>query len=232
MTKDEFKKIIARKTYIEFAKSKYQVAGAFTEFGVDWIEIYDEPPTLHIDRIKAESCELTTLESQQPDDEAPKHPTSWRDFTMTDKIDDNQQQEFDNNCKADDEFVESYLNEQPAKATEDKELFEKVYIKSEADLPKEDGKVILHCNFDETIRYSIFKQEFKEEWIEVVKWYLRPVEYAQSQPEVSDEVIKKWANTTSTCKIGLNWSLSDDMRYREGLEDGAIHYRDGMITKQ
>jgi len=58
MTKKEAFKLIPEKSFVKFAKSKYRVANVFLEFGVTWIEIYDEPPLLHIDRIQAGHCKV------------------------------------------------------------------------------------------------------------------------------------------------------------------------------
>ena len=58
MTREQAFKLIPEKSYIRFAGGKYRVASVFGEFGADWIEIYDEPPSLHIDRLKASSCDF------------------------------------------------------------------------------------------------------------------------------------------------------------------------------
>lgn len=57
MTKAEALKLIPEKSYVRFAKGKYRVAGITDMFGATMIEIYDEPPSLHVDTVKAESCE-------------------------------------------------------------------------------------------------------------------------------------------------------------------------------
>jgi hypothetical protein len=59
MTKKEALKLIPEKSYVEFAHEEYRVASVFEEFGVTWVEIYDEPPSLHVDRIQAGSLKLT-----------------------------------------------------------------------------------------------------------------------------------------------------------------------------
>lgn len=49
--------------------------------------------------------------------------------------------------------------------------------------------------------------------------------------EITDSDIEKWARKTSTSKINKYWTLSDDTRYREGLEDGAKAHKRGLIKK-
>ena len=65
MTREEAFKLTPEKAYIMYAKGKYRVASVFEEFGVTWIEIYDEPPSLHIDRIQAGSCSLPPAEGAE-----------------------------------------------------------------------------------------------------------------------------------------------------------------------
>ena len=90
------------------------------------------------------------------------------------------------------------------------EVFIKVYIKSEDDLPKEVGDYIvkldddsvrlLHFPFDGDVGYNIFKTN----WIEDVDWYLKPVEI----PEISDEDIEEWI---------IDVEIDDEERY-SGLD--------------
>lgn len=54
-------------------------------------------------------------------------------------------------------------------------------------------------------------------------------EYVSQKYNVSNKDIEKWARTTPTSEINEYWSFADDTRYREGLEDGAKHYKDGKI---
>ena len=61
----------------------------------------------------------------------------------------------------------------------DEELFRKVYIKSDADLPKENGRYIVRlkdtttCAFDFTINGDRLADD-PQYWIDYVKWYLTP----------------------------------------------------------
>ena len=76
--------------------------------------------------------------------------------------------------------VDTYLATQPQKP--DKELFEKVYIRSEEDLPKENGMYI--CMIQDIkqpalLRYDIEskgKYGYTNQWMKLVDWYLRPLE--------------------------------------------------------
>lgn len=58
MTKLEAFKLIPEKSYVKYANGTYMVAGVINLFGAIMIEIYDEPPSLHKDIVKADSCEL------------------------------------------------------------------------------------------------------------------------------------------------------------------------------
>ena len=71
MTREEAFKLTPEISYVIFAKGKYRVAYVAEEFGVTWIGIYDEPPSLHTDRIQAGHCEL----SLPPAEGAIKHLT-------------------------------------------------------------------------------------------------------------------------------------------------------------
>ena len=67
------------------------------------------------------------------------------------------------------------LEQQP-----DKELFEKVYIRSEEDLPEEDGRYYVHNrgNINEyDLHDSIWLGNmYKEAWLRHYDFYLRPLE--------------------------------------------------------
>jgi len=56
MTTKQALKLIPEKSYIRFAGGKYRVSSVSMMYGVCMIEIYDEPPSYHIDLIKAENC--------------------------------------------------------------------------------------------------------------------------------------------------------------------------------
>jgi hypothetical protein len=58
MTKVEAKRLIPEKSYIRFGKSKYKVAGIVNHFGAWFVEIYDEPPSLHTDSLNINSVEV------------------------------------------------------------------------------------------------------------------------------------------------------------------------------
>lgn len=59
-----------RGLYVMYAKGWYEVADFSNEFGVQWVHIYDEPPSRHIDRVKLSSTEGIKFESspiEQPE---------------------------------------------------------------------------------------------------------------------------------------------------------------------
>lgn len=58
--------LIPDKSFVKYAGADYKVAG-FTKRVNDWfIEIYDEPPSEHIDLVKAEGCEFVEPSEQKP----------------------------------------------------------------------------------------------------------------------------------------------------------------------
>lgn len=60
-------------------------------------------------------------------------------------------------------------------------------------------------------------------------------EYSQQFREISelsDEEIKRWARKTPTCKIDETWTIEIDIRYREGLEDGARWYKEQLCKNK
>lgn len=60
MTLEEAKKLKPHFSFVKFAESRYEFAGLYPEKDFRhklFLMIYDEPPTLHIDTVKIESCE-------------------------------------------------------------------------------------------------------------------------------------------------------------------------------
>ena len=73
------------------------------------------------------------------------------------------------------EAIADELAQQPAK-----ELFEKVYIRSEEDLPEEDGRYYVH-NRGNINEYDLHDSTwlgnmYKEAWLRDYDFYLRPLE--------------------------------------------------------
>jgi hypothetical protein len=64
-----------------------------------------------------------------------------------------------------------------------KEYFEKVYIKNEDDLPKEDGYYFVSTGDKYDRSYDVFRftkvnaKQNHLEWLEYIKFYLRPIEH-------------------------------------------------------
>ena len=72
--------------------------------------------------------------------------------------------------------VDTYLATQPQKP--DKELFEKVYIRSEEDLPEEDGMYFINIK-GKGIGINVCRFEVIldiQSWMSNIDWYLRPIE--------------------------------------------------------
>ena len=61
MTKEEALKLIPEKSFVKYGKTPYRVAGVVDMFGAIMIEIYDEPPSYHVDMVKANSCKLIMI---------------------------------------------------------------------------------------------------------------------------------------------------------------------------
>jgi len=67
------------------------------------------------------------------------------------------------------------------------ELYRKVYIKSESDLPKEEGNYYLvkyNKNFAGIIAEEIFYKESIKAWMDAVVWYLQPIEQSESKTAI------------------------------------------------
>ena len=105
-----------------------------------------------------------------------------------------------------------------------KELYKKVFIKTEADLPEENGKyicMIKNINHPALLQYDIQSKGeygYSKQWLELVDWYLKPVE------PVSNEDIKNsipYPESTDRYSIGKNI----------GFIMGARAMRDGKIPK-
>lgn len=71
----------------------------------------------------------------------------------------------------------------------------------------------------------------KNDAIQAVKDYHAQFAQSKQTAMVSDEQIEKWAKKSPSCKIDKVWTLEVDIRYREGLEDGAKAYRNGTISE-
>jgi len=110
------------------------------------------------------------------------------------------------------------------------ELYKKVFIRSEADLPKEEGiyfvgiKTALYEPEDVGGVGSIESYHFncdEDNWLKEIDWYLQPIEplpapvtdAQQSTKEITDEEIE-------------NTSIAYDEPFRSGFEYGAKWLRD------
>lgn len=67
-------------------------------------------------------------------------------------------------------------------------LYRKVIINSPTDLPKEEGiyyMIKYNKNYAGLISEEIFNNEFKEIWMDVVDWYLLPIDEEQEEKKTS-----------------------------------------------
>ena len=74
------------------------------------------------------------------------------------------------------------------------ERFEKVYIRSEADLPKEDGRFVAQKKSCYTPEYWVYEHGndfMKGYWMENIDGYLQPITEPQPSRERVIEVLKK-----------------------------------------
>ena len=113
-----------------------------------------------------------------------------------------------------------------------KELFEKIYIKTASDLPKE-GRYFTHLkdgyeyalNFNPTEDLTKFGCEYQahpEYWLESIDWYLQPIEPLPAP--VSDEMIEKYFTSSHfDDKNGHHYRINKDRIF------GAKAMRDGKI---
>ena len=107
--------------------------------------------------------------------------------------------------------------EQPLKSAE--EIYKKVYIKSEADLPKDTGKHIVHIPINDEV-YSVHLETMITQW-KRFDWYLQPVK------DITDEEInKKIFELTTSMRM---WDgKSNPKTIFEHMFEIAIWMRDKM----
>jgi len=82
--------------------------------------------------------------------------------------------------------------------------YEKVFIKTEADLPKENGTYII-CSTDGRLYEKEFKinsPAFKKSWEQWIDWYFRPVEL--SFP-TEDEIKKMQSGMMCGDSVNCDW---------------------------
>jgi len=71
-----------------------------------------------------------------------------------------------------------------------KELYQKVYIKDQSDLPTEDGVYFVAKKYNlksAGVKPMIYTVISKKIWLKDIAWYLQPIE--SPLPEISDEDI-------------------------------------------
>ena len=91
------------------------------------------------------------------------------------------------------------------------ELYRKVYVKSEADLPKEDGTYI--CLHKGETKLDIFPYKVNEShWFVEIDWYLQPIE--QSESKIAKEILRKVCKYTDIDTM----EFDDDITVSEALE--------------
>jgi len=112
------------------------------------------------------------------------------------------------------------------------DYFKKVYIKSEADLPKEEGYYFVGTKANTDRKMDLFYWRFtnfaqgRECWLNDIDWYLLPV----SIP--SDEEIEKWAEEESKVEIEEDGEVKTySTCISEFYIEGAKWMRDELTAK-
>jgi len=76
------------------------------------------------------------------------------------------------------------------------EYFEKVYIKTEDDLPKKNGRYLVHTkdNINEFDLHdsTVIGDLYNEAWLRTYDWYLRPIEQKPDRTEGLREELMKF----------------------------------------
>ena len=96
-----------------------------------------------------------------------------------------------------------------------KELYEKVYIKTEADNPKEYGNYLTEFGWMKYYGRWYFSENREATYTRGIDWYFRPIEQEDECP--SDEEIKKAAMEYE----GVGNRYLEGMRYRNDFTSSA-----------
>lgn len=116
------------------------------------------------------------------------------------------------------------------------ETFKKVYVKSEADLPKESGYHFV-CHKDQRHNYYAFDNdgpfENRDYWSKHIDWYLIPDEKPEKKPP-TDEDIRKQSETEidPTINVDFNDEQSSVAKRRRLWSYGAKWMRDQIFKPQ
>ena len=80
------------------------------------------------------------------------------------------------------------------------ETYRKVYINSEADLPKEDGNYI--CLHKGETKLDIFPYKVNEShWFVEIDWYLQPIEQSEGKTaKTAEEILLKHIGKVYNCR--------------------------------
>jgi len=112
------------------------------------------------------------------------------------------------------------------------ELFKKVYIHSEDDLPKETGRYLGHekCfksqDLLDSYHYDKDDKDFCCDWLNTFDWYLLPV------PLPSDKEIKQWIKKDRQSLIDCEVATSGELMERfHGREEGVAWLKSRLTDK-
>ena len=80
------------------------------------------------------------------------------------------------------------------------ELYRKVYIKSEADLPKEEGEYIVSHNYDKAVEFFCSDNPYDiSHWLEDIDWYLQPFELDMPTDEEIERECPAYTKLSGEC---------------------------------
>jgi hypothetical protein len=102
------------------------------------------------------------------------------------------------------------------------ELFKEVYIKTEANLPKESGRYWIrekNSNAFTEVDFDVNDREDIYSWLEFGECYLQPV---QQPSEISDEDILEWMRKQDSSQEERSPSYCWILRFYEAMRDGKI----------
>lgn len=91
-----------------------------------------------------------------------------------------------------------------------KQLFEKVFIKSESDLPKIEDVYYIHLKSDnKVVEWCFYVGENNQEWLKHIDWYLQPIEQP-AEKELRDKISDAFLENSSDANNGQMSVITED----------------------
>jgi hypothetical protein len=102
------------------------------------------------------------------------------------------------------------------------ELYKKVFIKSEADLPKEYLRLISHYKDEENVFFRVYEPPYDlteaEFILRYIDWYLQPID--QPDIKITESKTAGSENAYENLIKTLKRDFSGDVSYLSGVNDG------------